>query len=36
MVHQELQPIPERSVAENIFVGRYPHAEHPGRPRENV
>ena len=24
MVHQELQPIPERSVAENIFVGRYP------------
>ena len=24
MVHQELQPIPARSVAENIFVGRYP------------
>jgi len=24
MVHQELQPIVERSVAENIFVGRYP------------
>ncbi len=24
MVHQELQPIPERSVAENIFAGRYP------------
>ena len=24
MVHQELQPIPERSVAENIFCGRYP------------
>ena len=24
MVHQELQPIPERSVAENVFVGRYP------------
>ena len=24
MVHQELQPIPERSVAENIFVGCYP------------
>ena len=24
MVHQELQPIPERSIAENIFVGRYP------------
>ncbi|MBE6915415.1 MAG: sugar ABC transporter ATP-binding protein [Ruminococcaceae bacterium] len=24
MVHQELQPIPERSVAENIFLGRYP------------
>ena len=24
MVHQELQPITERSVAENIFVGRYP------------
>jgi methyl-galactoside transport system ATP-binding protein len=24
MVHQELQPIPERSVAENIYVGRYP------------
>lgn len=24
MVHQELQPIPERSVAENIFIGRYP------------
>ncbi|NCB62061.1 MAG: sugar ABC transporter ATP-binding protein [Clostridia bacterium] len=24
MVHQELQPIPERSVGENIFVGRYP------------
>lgn len=24
MVHQELQPVPERSVAENIFIGRYP------------
>ena len=24
MVHQELQPIPERSVAENIYIGRYP------------
>ena len=24
MVHQELQPIPARSVAENIFLGRYP------------
>lgn len=25
MVHQELQPIPERSIAENIFCGRYPY-----------
>ena len=24
MVHQELQPIPERSIAENIYCGRYP------------
>lgn len=24
MVHQELQPIPQRSIAENIFCGRYP------------
>ncbi len=24
MVHQELQPIPERSVGENIYIGRYP------------
>ena len=24
MVNQELQPIPERSIAENIFCGRYP------------
>ncbi len=24
MVHQELQPIPERCVAENIYLGRYP------------
>ena len=24
MVHQELQPITERSVAENVYVGRYP------------
>ena len=24
MIHQELQPIMERSVAENLFVGRYP------------
>jgi len=24
MVHQELQPILERDIAENIFVGRYP------------
>ncbi len=24
MIHQELQPIPERSIAENIFCGRYP------------
>ena len=23
MVHQELQPIPERDIAENIFCGRY-------------
>ncbi|MBR5805570.1 MAG: sugar ABC transporter ATP-binding protein, partial [Oscillospiraceae bacterium] len=24
MVHQELQPIPARTVGENIFLGRYP------------
>lgn len=24
MVHQELQPIPERSIAENMYLGRYP------------
>ena len=24
MVHQELQPIPERTVAENRYTGRYP------------
>ena len=24
MVHQELQPIPARSIAENMFCGRYP------------
>ena len=24
MVHQELQPIPDRDIAENIFCGRYP------------
>ena len=24
MVHQELQPIPERDIAENIYCGRYP------------
>jgi len=24
MVHQELNPIPDRSIAENIFCGRYP------------
>lgn len=24
MVHQELQPVPERSIAENIYIGRYP------------
>ena len=24
MVHQELQPITERSIGENIYVGRYP------------
>ncbi len=24
MVHQELQPIPQRSIGENIFCGRYP------------
>ena len=24
MVHQELQPIPERTIGENIFLGRYP------------
>ena len=24
MVHQELQPIPERSVGENIYTGRFP------------
>ena len=24
MVHQELQPIPERSIAENMYCGRFP------------
>ena len=24
MVHQELQPIPARTVAENMFLGRFP------------
>ena len=24
MIHQELQPIPYRSIAENLWVGRYP------------
>ena len=24
MVHQELQPIPERTIAENMYLGRYP------------
>ncbi len=24
MVHQELQPIPDRSISENIYCGRYP------------
>lgn len=24
MVHQELQPIPDRTIGENIFLGRYP------------
>ena len=24
MVHQELQPIPARSVAENLYQGRFP------------
>ena len=24
MVHQELQPIPARSIAENMYLGRYP------------
>ena len=24
MVHQELQPIPARSVAENLYEGRFP------------
>ena len=24
MVHQELQPIPERTVAENVYLGRHP------------
>ena len=24
MVHQELQPVPERSIAENMYLGRFP------------
>ena len=24
MVHQELQPVPARSIAENMYLGRYP------------
>lgn len=24
MVHQELQPVPARSVAENMYLGRFP------------
>ena len=40
MVHQELQPIPERSIGENIYVGRYPNQEirtrHRHRPRQDV
>lgn len=30
MVHQELQPIPERSIAENIYCGRYPSKKYIG------
>ena len=30
MVHQELQPIPARTVGENIFLGRYPMKKAPG------
>lgn len=24
MVHQELQPVPERTIAENMYLGRFP------------
>ena len=24
MVHQELQPVPDRTIAENMYLGRYP------------
>ncbi|MBW7454039.1 sugar ABC transporter ATP-binding protein, partial [Paenibacillus sepulcri] len=33
MIHQELNPIPEMTVAENIFLGREPH--YPGTPFVN-
>ena len=38
MVHQELQPIPERSIGENIYVGRYQEIRtcHRYRPRQDV
>ena len=40
MVHQELQPIPARTVAENIWLGRYPtkklRPHHRGGSPQNV
>ncbi len=40
MVHQELQPIPARTVAENIWLGRYPTKKvwphHHCGPQQNV
>jgi hypothetical protein len=32
MVHQELQPVPERTIAENMYLGRYPMVKIAGIP----
>ena len=35
MIHQELLLLPHMSIAENIFVGRYPMKGRPSRSRRN-
>ena len=36
MIHQELKLLPELSIAENVFIGRWPMKNGPSRPVDRI